>query len=85
MTAIRKWLDEYYAELLVMDGLDEAIIGLGEQSGGTRAVVYDYEKIIECLMGQGMTREVAIEFADFNIVDAHVGEATPIILYRPDL
>jgi len=29
----------------------------------------------------GMTEEEAIEFIDFNIVGAYVGESTPIIMW----
>ena len=44
--------------------------------------VYDYEKCIQVLVERdGMTREDAEEFFDFNVVGAYVGENTPIFLY----
>lgn len=63
-------------EILLMDGLDSALIGYCEQS--TRCI-YSSTKIIEELIRQGMNEDDAIEYYQYNIATAYVGEKTPII------
>lgn len=61
----RKMLDEIgMGESLVFDSpeFDEAIVGTTDDD----RVVYSYEKMVDCLMGQGLTREEEVEFIDFN-------------------
>jgi hypothetical protein len=66
------------SETLVADGFDEAIIGIGRQFN-KNLVIYDEDKCIQILMERdGMTDEEAIEFFEFNVVGAYVGEYTPI-------
>tara|TARA_Y100001963_G_scaffold142121_2_gene211218 strand:- start:415 stop:759 length:345 start_codon:yes stop_codon:yes gene_type:complete len=70
---------------LFADGFDDAIIGYqyirwGEGSGDYR-VVYDSEKMIECLVSRdGMSYEVAVEFLEFNTWGAYMGEFTPVFI-----
>lgn len=65
--------------LLFADGHDNAILGLARQFNKT-SVLYDKNKVIENLMADGMTGEEALEFFEFNIVGAYVGECTPTFL-----
>jgi hypothetical protein len=66
------------SETLVADGFDEAIIGIGRQFN-KNLVIYDEDKCIQILMERdGMTDEEAIEFFEFNVVGAYVGEYTPV-------
>tara|TARA_R100000234_G_C4983049_1_gene171918 strand:+ start:37 stop:258 length:222 start_codon:yes stop_codon:yes gene_type:complete len=61
------------------DGLDEAIIGVGQQFDKPDRLIYDYDKCVDILMtDQGFTEEEAIEWIEFNIKGAYVGEGTPI-------
>lgn len=64
--------------LLQMDGFDEAVVGVGEQAGNP-LVIYDYNKCIDILK-RDMPEEDAVEFFEFNIACAYVGDQTPIIL-----
>ena len=68
--------------ILKADGFDNAVIGtsvLG--SRGETVIVYDYSKCVEILMFRdGMTDEEAIEYMDFNVVGAYMGEGTPIFM-----
>jgi hypothetical protein len=66
-----------YEGLLFADGFDEAIIGVAERIGMEAVVAYDIDKIIE-ILSRDMTEEEAIEYFDFNIIGAYVGERTPI-------
>ena len=61
-------------EFLQADGLDEAIIGVDEQS---MRLIYSESKCIE-ILAKEMPEDEAREFYNFNIKDAYVGEKTPI-------
>lgn len=77
-------VEQYGEELLFMDPsyYDAAIIGVVHQFMHA-TVCYDVNKIIEILAEQdGMTQEEAIEFFDYNILGAWVGEKTPSFLER---
>jgi len=65
--------------------LDKAIIGttLTYQEGERVAVfVYSGEEIVSVLMiRDGMTRDEALEFIDFNIDSAYIGPDTPLLVW----
>jgi len=76
-------LDEEALEgLLTADGFDDALIGIGERINLDSVAVYDVDKCIDILMSRdGMSREEAVEFFDFNVKGSWVGEKTPIWVY----
>ena len=82
---MRQEIEEYTmaAELplLFLDGYDDAIIGISRQFNST-SVLYDKDKIIEKLCDD-MSFEDALEYFEYNIVGAYVGEHTPTFLERP--
>lgn len=62
-------------------GMEEAIIGIGERCGQPALFVVSAEKCVELLMrDSGMGREDAVEFYDFNVAGAWVGDHTPIFM-----
>lgn len=70
---------EYWNDMVVADGLDDAIVGVQEDTG---IVFYSREKVIKILMERDEMSELdAIEFADYNIFSAYVGEKTPVFLH----
>jgi hypothetical protein len=75
----RKIIDTYeqYAKdgLVFADGLDAAIIGIEQD---TYRIVYSRKKVIKILIKEIGNRFEAIEYAEFTIFDADVGEQTPI-------
>jgi len=72
-------VDEFDGALLA-DGFEEALVGFGYRFSHPVAI-YDYNRCIEVLMNRdGMTDEEAIEFFDFNVSGAYVGESTPVFL-----
>ena len=73
---LSKILDDY-ENVLIADGFDDAVIGIEPM---TMRVVYDIDKVIEILMDQGMDHDEAVEYYDFNIVGAYVGEQTPLFV-----
>lgn len=65
--------------MMKADGLDKAIIGVGQQFDKPDRLIYDYDKCLLILMtDQGFTEEEAIEWMEFNVKGAYVGEGTPI-------
>ncbi len=69
-------------QLLFADGHDDAIVGFAERDGVV-LVVYDARKILRLLrVRDGMSRDEAQEFFDFNIAGSWVGEQTPVWLCR---
>ena len=76
-------ISEEYPDLLKADGFDEAIIGVVQRIG-VQAICYDEDKVIEILM-RDMSEEEAIEYFEFNIAGAWVGESTPFFLQKMDL
>ena len=82
---VERGLEELNPEALFMDGLDDAIIGIGNQYSHPPVVVYDEGRIIACLtIDQGFSYEEAWEWYGFNIAGAWVGENTPIIVVGLD-
>lgn len=75
---MRQQLEETYHELMFADGYDDAIVGVANRCG-TYVVVYNYEKVIE-ILSQDMDREDAVEFFDFNVAGANMGEMTPVFM-----
>jgi hypothetical protein len=71
--------------VLLLRGYESACVGVWvkEDCQGELlpVAVYDIDKLIEILMQRdGMTREDANEYIDFNIAAAYVGERTPIFI-----
>lgn len=64
---------------LMMDGFDEAIIGVGRRCGCPTLAVYDYHKVIR-ILERDMTHDEAVEYYEHNIAGAYMGENTPIIV-----
>jgi len=64
-------------DILLADSLDEAFIGLTEDSN--QRAVYNVNKIIE-ILSKDMTENDAWEYFDYNIVSSYVGEKTPIFV-----
>jgi hypothetical protein len=72
--------------ILLPDGFEDALIGYGEQYTKTFAI-YDRPKCIQILMDRDkMTFEDAVEFFEFNVIGAFVGECTPCFatLFEPE-
>ena len=79
MSNIEKIHDQFpELEVLQADGFDDAIIGLEPLSG---KLIYDISKMVEVLLEEGLSHEDAIEHLDFNVLDAYVGENTPLYIH----
>lgn len=80
---LREQLADLDEEILLLDGFDEAFLGLGRRVGCRVVAVYDRDRCLELLVQRdGMSEEEAIEHFDFNVSGAWVGEQTPLFLER---
>ena len=68
-------------DILLLDGMDDALVGVGERCGQPTVAVYEEQRIIDVL-ARDMDPDEAAEFYQFNIAGAWVGERTPLILTR---
>jgi len=68
---------------LFADGLEAACIGIGRRCGQPALAVYDYDKAVQLFVDDGMSHEDAVEWMEFNVVGAWMGENTPIWFYCP--
>jgi hypothetical protein len=59
---------------VIADGLDDAIIGVDDNN---LKIVYDIDKVINILIIEGMSVDEAIEYYEYNIAGAYIGENTP--------
>lgn len=60
---------------LKIDGHDNAVIGVDLKS---MRLIYSVEEIIKNLMND-MSEEDAVEYYEYNIACAHLGDLTPIL------
>lgn len=59
-------------------------MGVGERYGGPPVAILDVEKMLTEMERQGMTREEAVEYFEYNILGAYVGAESPVYLHVPD-
>ena len=79
LAELKETIAENNPEAKFAHGYDDALAGY---SSDAKAIYYA-EKILKILEERdGMTPDEAIEFFDFNIAGAYVGEYTPIYMYE---
>ena len=75
--------------MLKVEGFDDCIIGIAQIWDKEHpVVVYDSGEMIEVLIAEhNMSREEAVEYFEFNIQGAYLGEYTPLYVARcnPDV
>ena len=73
--------------MLKIDGHDNAIIGpamIWRDHTTVDVLVYNAEVIRDNLVKEGMDREHAREYIEFNIEGAYMGEHTPVLVWPED-
>jgi hypothetical protein len=79
---IEERIVELNEDALFMDGFDEALIGYIESCASSVVAVYDYDKVIGILQkDHEMDREEAVDWYEFNMVGAYMGENTPVFFH----
>jgi hypothetical protein len=68
------------------EGFDSAIIGTASIWNGKERVevlVYDiYLMVKQLVIRDGMTKDEALEYIDFNIENVYIGKDTPVIVWE---
>ena len=78
---VRDLISEWNEVALMADGFDEAILGISQRVGMEDVVAYDRDKCISVLMDRdGMSQEDAVEYFEFNVAGAYMGENTPVFI-----
>ena len=74
-------LDDLPAGVVLLTGLENAVVGITEGFGGIFRIMYSRSKIIDILQNRDeMTEDEAYEFYTYNILGMHVCEQNPIFL-----
>ena len=90
---ITSYLEEHGYEdqdILLADGFEDAFVGVVESFGAAPKACYNYDTCIDVLMrdiAEGdspPTYDEAVEYLEFNVTQAYVGEHTPAFI-RLDL
>jgi len=93
---ITDYLEENYPhdldKILLADGFEDAFIGVVESFGSAPKACYNYDACIDALMdddfmvsdGCTPTYEEAVEYLEFNVTQAYVGEHTPAFIRLSD-
>ena len=85
MNRVETYLKENFPELwengdiLLADGFENAFIGVVESHGAAPKACYNYDACIDILM-EDMDEGEALEFMEFNVTSAYVGEHTPAFI-----
>jgi hypothetical protein len=67
--------------MLQCDGFEAAFLGVIERCGQPPIACYSYDGMVAVLMERdGMERDEAEEYLQFNVLGAWVGDETPAIL-----
>ena len=76
---LKETIADHNPEALFADGFDNAILGYSTDL----RVIYSVDQIMETLVERdGMTPDEAIEYFEYNISCAYMGEYTPIYMYE---
>ena len=69
--------------MLLADGFDKAIIGMGARACQPAIAVYDFDLCVAILCERdNMSMDEAVDFMYYNVVGAWVGETTPLFVKR---
>lgn len=76
-------MDQVGDEAIFFEDFDEALIGVAQRCS-TIVSMYDANRCIELLQTKhGMDEEEAREYFDFNVIQAWVGDSTPVFAWLP--
>jgi hypothetical protein len=74
-------IHEFAEGAIILDDLDDAIIGIVEEFGNGPRILYSKPKIINILCERDlMTQSEAEEFYDYNILGLYAGEQNAVFL-----
>jgi hypothetical protein len=82
---VENYADKYGVEIVTLDDMDAAIVGVVESGMVSPRLAYDYNKCVEIILERdGGIRADAAEFVDHNMVNGDVRDDWPVFLFRPE-
>ena len=76
---IRESITHINPDAILWDDMDDAIVGISDDG----RVVYDINKMEHLIYDKdNMTFDEAVDWVDYNILSAHLGEFTPIHTWK---
>jgi hypothetical protein len=73
-------------DLMLATGLEHAFVGLVNRFNVLDPIAcYDYDRVIQGYIEEGMTEEEAVEYFEFNVIGAWAGERTPCFVRHMSL
>ena len=81
---INAFADDFFPDedIVAADGLDEAFLGIAGDMEPPVSV-YSSNKCVDIFVGQGMTRDEAVEYFQYNVMGA-LGEGYPLFIETPE-
>ena len=77
----REWILEHNPDIILLDGLDYALVGVSERVNQPTIAVYDTTRILALLIARDkMLDYEAEEYMYYNIIGAYMGEYTPCFI-----
>jgi hypothetical protein len=74
-------IHEYAEGAVLLDGLEDAIVGIVEEFGNGRRILYSKQRILDILQERDlMTYGEAEEYFDYNIIGGYFGDQNPVFL-----
>lgn len=72
-------------EAVLLDGFDEALVGLAlSYSSNIPVAAYSVSKIIHILKEEnGMSEDAALEYFEYNLFGGYFGEYSPVFIQQP--
>tara|TARA_R110000787_G_scaffold33402_2_gene87355 strand:+ start:550 stop:804 length:255 start_codon:yes stop_codon:yes gene_type:complete len=75
---IKEIIDLYPSEdFLMVDGFDDAVIGLSEDFNKPLRLIYSVSKCLK-ILEKNMSESDAMEYFNFNLSGCYVGKKTPV-------
>lgn len=73
-------LAEENPEALLLDGFEDAFVGIARRCGQPSLAVYDRRACLSVLRRRGITAEEAEEYFEYNTAGCWMGEHTPVVI-----
>ena len=74
-------IHEFAEGAVILDGLDDAIIGIVEEFGNGPRILYSKNKVLRILEERdGMSSIEAVEFYEYNILGLFATDQNPVFL-----
>ena len=82
--AVKEYLGAMSDEAMLLDGLDDALVGVMCRFNQEPVALYSKSKCIDIFIAQGLTEVEAEEHFDFNVIGAWAGDGTPAFMLDCD-